>query len=68
MAQRHMLCSFLLLVLLGKKSPECLERASEVAGTGEGPPSPKTSHRDPPVHAGAGDGSDQGLGSEDQDD
>ena len=58
---------FIGVILSGKKSAECLERASEVAGTGEGPPSPKTSHRDPPVHAGAGHGSGQGSGSEDQD-
>lgn len=44
----------------------CIERASEVAGIGEGSPSEETGHGNPPVHAGIGDGSSQGSSSEDQ--
>lgn len=46
----------------------CIERAGEVASIGEGSPGEETSHRDPPMHAGIGDGSSQGSSSEDQND
>lgn len=53
-------------IFSGKESTVCIERASEVAGIGEGSPSEETGHGYPPVHAGIGDGSSQGSSSEDQ--
>ena len=59
--------TIVLAFVAGKKSTVCIERTSEVAGTGKGPPGEKTGQSYSKVHAGIGDGSGSSSGSEDPD-